>query len=185
MSEPVASPAEIYGRLKEGVHFAGYSFERACTHLEWLLEGDRWMLGGQHGDVNEFLASIKLDQFRIVAEQRKRVAQRIKALQPVASERAIAAVLGSSNGTIHRDLAPNGARNPEKTVALADTDVAVAPNGAPPPTADLSGAEAAKMASRVSTKNQRKDERRDQQAVVRLRAGQGELFEQPFLAAAE
>ena len=59
-TEPIATSAESYGRLKEGAHFAGYSFERACTHLEWLLEADRWTFGGRHDDVNKFLESIKL-----------------------------------------------------------------------------------------------------------------------------
>jgi hypothetical protein len=33
---------QTYGALLEGVHIAGYTFERACAKLEWLLEADRW-----------------------------------------------------------------------------------------------------------------------------------------------
>ena len=32
---------EVYGALCEGVHISSYTFERACTHLEWLLQEDR------------------------------------------------------------------------------------------------------------------------------------------------
>lgn len=71
MTEPVASSTEIYGRLKEGAHFAGYSFERACTHLEWLLEGDRWMLGGQYGDVILKMPNGSLATIECKAEEEK------------------------------------------------------------------------------------------------------------------
>jgi hypothetical protein len=46
---------EAYGKLTEGLHIAGYTFERASTNLEWLLEGDRWQLGGRFADVNKFM----------------------------------------------------------------------------------------------------------------------------------
>ena len=69
---------EAYGRLTEGLHVAGYSFERACANLEWLLEGDRWQLGGRFTDINAFMESLRLGRFRQVAEQRKRIVTRIK-----------------------------------------------------------------------------------------------------------
>jgi|HubBroStandDraft_6_1064221.scaffolds.fasta_scaffold249204_2 hypothetical protein len=73
---------EIYGRLTEGVHPATYSFERACIgHLEWLLKEDRWKLDGEYDDVDAFLESLKLDGFRIVVEQHKRIAPRLKKLR--------------------------------------------------------------------------------------------------------
>jgi hypothetical protein len=102
--DPQASQA--YGALREGVHIAGYTFERACSKLEWLLEHDRWRgVGDGFTDVNAFLASIRLDSFRPLAEQRKRIAQRIKELQPKASNRAIAKPLGVSHQTINADMA--------------------------------------------------------------------------------
>src|SRR5436190_22138938 len=95
------TPDQVHGRLLEGVHLAGYSFERACANLEWLLDDDRWRhVGKGFDDVNAFLASIRLDEFRVVAEQRRRLAQRIKELQPQASNRKIAGVLGVDEGTI-------------------------------------------------------------------------------------
>ena len=39
-------------------------------------------------------SAIRIDEFRFAAEQRKRIAQRIKELQPAASNRQIAKTLG-------------------------------------------------------------------------------------------
>jgi N6-adenosine-specific RNA methylase IME4 len=126
------SSHEIYGRLKEGVHFAGYSFERACAHLEWLLEADRWKLG-QFDDVNKFLDSVKLDEFRIVADQRKRLAKRIKELQPEASQRTIAKVIGVDESTVRADLggAGNPAPHSEKDNVFNARETSSAGNPAP------------------------------------------------------
>jgi hypothetical protein len=136
---------EIYGSLKEGVHIAGYTLERAWGHLEWLLEEDRWRAVGFE-DVNVFLDSVKLDSFRMLAEQRKRIAQRIKELQPEASNRTIAKMLGAGSRTIDRDTAPNGA---DETVKDQDNQRATAPNGAP---TSLGGAEAARLIGRAEAK---------------------------------
>jgi hypothetical protein len=136
---------EIYGSLKEGVHVAGYTLERAWGHLEWLLEEDRWRAVG-FADINAFLDSIKLDSFRVVAEQRKRIAKRIKELQPEASNRAVARMLGAGSRTIDRDTAPNGA---DDTVKDQDNQRPAAPNGAP---TSLGGAEAARLIGRAEAK---------------------------------
>ena len=86
--------SKSFGALREGVHLAGYSFERACTKLEWLLDCDRWRgVGSGFDDVNDFLSSIKLDHLKAAAEQRKRVALKIKQLRLKASNRAIARVI--------------------------------------------------------------------------------------------
>ena len=52
--------------------------------------------------MNKFLESIKLNQFRIIAEQRKRIALLIKQRQPGASGRAIAKVIGVDEITVAR-----------------------------------------------------------------------------------
>ena len=123
---------ETYGALCEGVHIAGYSFERACGKLEWLLEADRWRgVGDGFDDVNGFLASIKLDAFRPLAEQRRRVALRIKELQPKVSNKAIAKALGAGSSTIDRDVAPDGASVRKKPSSVNAKQKATAPNGAP------------------------------------------------------
>jgi N6-adenosine-specific RNA methylase IME4 len=146
---------EAYGALREGVHIAGYTFERACAKLEGLLENDRWRdVGDGFSDVNAFLDSIKLDSFRPVAEERKRVAQRIKELQPKASNRKIAKVLGTSHQTINDDLAgkklPRAGKNPS---AVNEAQM-FAGNNLPP--SALSGAAAAKAVESKQTEEQRK-----------------------------
>src|SRR5262245_44726347 len=83
-----------FGRLEEGLHATGYIFERACQNLEFLLEGDRWKLGGRFKTINDFLSALPLGELRANAENRKRIAQRIKELQPAVSNRQIARTLG-------------------------------------------------------------------------------------------
>jgi hypothetical protein len=135
--------AEIYGRLLEGAHLADYTFERACTNLEWLLTDDRWRgVGGGFDDVNAFLASVRFDEFRVIAEQRKRIAKQIKALQPDASNRAISKALGVDEKTIRRDSAANAAPSAKKPNENKDGKPAGAANVA------LSGSDAAKLAAR-------------------------------------
>ncbi len=154
---------ETYGRLIEGVHLSGYTFERACQHLEWLLVGDRWQACGDFKDINVFLDSLRLDQFRPVAETRKRVAERIRELQPEVSNRQIARTLGVAEGTIRNDTAQNyapRAQNPKQSASpegrpaqnyapasLTGDDTARAEHS-PPPT--LTGAEAARAAERAA-----------------------------------
>src|SRR5882672_2911427 len=132
---------QTYGSLCEGVHIAGYSFERACGKLEWLLDNDRWRgVGNGYDDVNAFLASIKLDNLKQPAEQRKRIAQRIKELQPKVSNRAIAKTLGVNRSTVDRDTGANAPRG-EKTASKSNGDQSSAGANAPP---DIAGAAAAK-----------------------------------------
>jgi N6-adenosine-specific RNA methylase IME4 len=108
---------QAYGQLREGVHITGYTFERACTRLLWLLEDGRWKkCGDGFRDINTFLGSVRFDEFKLIAEQRKRLAAKIKALQPKASNRAIAKAVGAGRRTIDRDLGPNGPRR-EKNIS--------------------------------------------------------------------
>lgn len=99
-------PSIVYGRLVESVYLAGYTFERAWQRLEWLLVGDRWQqVGPGYTDINTFLATIKLPE-GVTPDRRKKVAARIKALQPEASQRKIAGALGVTEATVNRDLKP-------------------------------------------------------------------------------
>jgi N6-adenosine-specific RNA methylase IME4 len=147
---------EAYGALREGVFIAGFSFERACSKLEWLLQQDRWRgVGDGFDDVNKFISSIKLDSFRTVAEQRKRIALRIKQLQPKVSNRQIAKALGVGSSTVDRDTAPNGAAAGKKPNTINEAKKPPAPNGAPA----LSGAAAAKAVEAKETKEERQAEK--------------------------
>ena len=149
---------ETYGALREGVHIAGYSFERACGKLEWLIDGDRWRgVASGFDNINDFLLSVKLDNLKPVAEQRKRIAARIKELQPKASNRAIAKTLGTSHQSVGRDVGPNGPAAGKKARATDEGKASLGPNGPAPPA--LSGAAAAKAVEAKETKEERKTEK--------------------------
>jgi hypothetical protein len=141
------SDHEAYGKLVEGLHIAGYTFERACGNLEAMLEGDAWRLGGRFSDVNAFLDSLRLDKFRAAAEQRKRIATRIKELQPAVSNRQIARTLGVSDMQIGRDLATNVAPDAETAKENNRSKTPSATNVA----RGFSGAQAAKLVERRET----------------------------------
>ncbi|SIO49636.1 N6-adenosine-specific RNA methylase IME4 [Bradyrhizobium erythrophlei] len=147
---------EAYGALREGVFIAGFSFERACSKLEWLLEQDRWRgVGDGFDDVNKFISSIKLDSFRTVAEQRKRIALRIKQLQPAVSNRQIAKTLGVGRRTIDRDTGPNGPPVHQKASKINAGEGLAGPNGP----SSFSGAAAAKAVEAKETKEERHAEK--------------------------
>jgi len=116
------SPDTIHGRMKEGAHLAGYGLTRSMENLRWLLEDGRFMqLSTGYQNVNEFLRDTK-DAFKLLninPEERKQIALLIKDLQPAASQRAIADMVGVANTTIAADLGTverdrNVAKTPEE-----------------------------------------------------------------------
>jgi hypothetical protein len=124
------TPNTVHGRLLESAHIAGYTFKRAWDELRWLLEDERWQQLG-FSDGAAFAESIYglFSEFRGTVEQRKEVAN---ALAGIASQRAIAKVLGVGTGTVARDLgAPSGARQAAKPKESEATEAQAAPNGAP------------------------------------------------------
>jgi site-specific DNA-methyltransferase (adenine-specific) len=144
---------EIYGALKAEAHIGAYSLERAFERVEVLLAGDRWRLGDRFDDPGKFLDSLRLDEFRAVAEQRKRIALRIKKLQPTVSNRAIARTLGVDEGTVRGDLAAENSAAPLENPNDA--------NGAPSAGAEnsaLAGTDAAKLVLRTEAKAERAQE---------------------------
>ena len=81
-SQDKAAPAEVFGALREGLHLAGYSFERAVQKLDHLLAEDRWQQCGEFGgDVNKFLACISLSDFRPTIDQRKSIVRKLAAIE--------------------------------------------------------------------------------------------------------
>jgi len=86
-----------------------------------------------------------------VTDQRQRLARRIKELQPVASQRAIAKVVGVGAATINRDLQPVPSETPvafepADTVISTTDSVPTETRPAPvPKSADLGGAAVAKQ----------------------------------------
>jgi N6-adenosine-specific RNA methylase IME4 len=141
-----------YGSVTEGVHIAGYSLERALQKLEWLLEADRWRnVGEGFDDVNAFLDSIKLEKdLRVVTEQRKRIATRIKELQPKASNRQIAKVVGASHTQINDDLREAGRNLPASNKNINDLNEPSPDGGKNLPSA-VSGPAAARLIERRET----------------------------------
>ena len=152
---------QAYGSLAEGVHIAGYSLERAWRKLEWLLEENRWRaVGSRFDDVNAFLDSIKLDSFRIVADQRKRIAQRIKELQPEASNRQVAKLLGVNPSTVDRDTAANAVPSAKMSNDDSVNESTAAAFAASPLPTSVSGADAAALVDRKERAEQRREETR-------------------------
>jgi phage N-6-adenine-methyltransferase len=151
---------QSYGGLVEGVHLAGYSLERAFRKLEWLLDEGRFKtVGDGFEDVNAFLDTVKLDQFKIIANERKKIANRIKELQPEASNKQIAKVIGVNPSTIDEDVA---AGNPASTSKKPNKIKAAKAPSAGNPARSLSGAAAAEAVAEKEAK------------VVRGTAGTGE-----------
>ena len=124
------TPNTVHGRLLESSHFAGYSFKRAWDELKWLLQDDRWKELG-FADGSAFAESIYglFAEFKGTIDQRKEVAN---ALAGIASQRAIAKVLGVGKDTVSRDLgrganAPSRESNAPKTNDHSNRNGAIAP----------------------------------------------------------
>jgi site-specific DNA-methyltransferase (adenine-specific) len=96
-------PRTVHGRLKEAIHISGYTRERACGELEWLLEDNRWQQTGPgFTNINAFLATLNLSEFRLEDTRRKPLSAKLAALQ--ASQSQTARTLGVKEITIARDL---------------------------------------------------------------------------------
>jgi hypothetical protein len=174
MTEPTSSlDADIarinqaYGGITARIHDAGYTLEHALASLEVLITGDDWKsVGSGFSDINVFIDSIKLEHFGPIVDQRKRIATRIKQLQPNVSNRRIAKVLGVSDTTIGRDLATNVAGKEENVRKIKQTNT----NGAT--SVALNGFDAAKLVHR-------RDEQRERIAIaadkVRRVSGEGTI----------
>jgi N6-adenosine-specific RNA methylase IME4 len=135
---------EVYGKLKEGIHIATYTFERASSHLKWMLEGDRWKLGGVFDEPNAFMESLRLDSMRASIEARQDFVKRIKELQPEISNRQIARTIGVNHQTVNNDV--RGENSPARSKNANEIKPIFQPNGESSPPPDFSGDGAAKRA---------------------------------------
>ena len=81
-------------------------------------------MGPGFEDVNEFLRSLDFSPFNL-QEMRPKLVQRIKALQPKASNRAIAKAIGVDEGTVRNDQKESDAENsaPKRDKAVLTTGV--------------------------------------------------------------
>jgi DNA methylase len=165
------TPDTVHGRLLESVHLSGYTFERACSELEWLLDKDRWRkVGRGFDDIHAFMATLDFSELRPVAEKRKKIAKRLAVLD--ASQRRTARLLGVGKDTIARDLEKRGgAKAPASLKSANETGEVSEVTGASAPWFQ-SDADPTREAKRETARAQRDADRsasRDQ-AVVDARA---------------
>jgi N6-adenosine-specific RNA methylase IME4 len=148
---------EAFGELRAGIHITGYSFERAVAQLAWLLKEGRWKrCRTGYQTIDAFMRGIRIEDHKLVAEARKKIAALIKAAEPKVSNRAIAKAVGAGSRTIDRDVAPNGAVQGKKT---SKNKGGGAPNGANAPLAGYEAARVVARAERVKDQQQSVNER--------------------------
>lgn len=130
-----------FGALREGIHLTGYSFERAAIQMIWLLKESRWKrCGTGFKTIDAFMRSIRIEDHKLVAEARKKIAALIKAAEPKISNRAIAKAVGANEKTIRNDRADNSASGRKK---------ANKSNGGGADNSALSGGGAARVVARA------------------------------------
>jgi N6-adenosine-specific RNA methylase IME4 len=176
MSAMSETPHTVHGRLLEAVHISGYSFERACAELKWLIQEDRWkQLGYEDGAA--FVATLNFSEFKIALEQRKELA---RSLTAIASQRATAKLLGVDETTVRRDLgtrpAANAApaeRHPRETAVSESPSAA----NAAPAAFQSDGAAVAKLAEQQHDLPRKREERREEriQKLVEISNGNAPL----------
>lgn len=150
-----AEANQAYGALTAEFYIAGFTFERAMDGVLRLLKTGGWRkVGDGFDDVNEFVRGLPLDQFKIVTEQRKEFVERVKALQPAVSNRAIAGALGVHHDTIDR-VARGGNPPPEPRDAKQDRK----PAGGNPPPGAADGRRDARLITQRDTRGERREER--------------------------
>lgn len=147
------APETVHGRLMEAVHISGYTFERACSELEWLLEEDRWKyIGKSYEHIDDFMASIDFKEFKMAIEKRKKLAKKLADLG--ATQRATGKMLGVNEATINRDVNPvaNATKPKKESLKLQENIHESVADATPPPILLKSGAEVAKLAEKAGKK---------------------------------
>jgi N6-adenosine-specific RNA methylase IME4 len=163
---------EAYGKLKSEVFMAGFSFERAQATLLGLLKDGWRACGPGFDDVNVFIASIKLDKFRIMVEQRNELVAEIKRLQPKVSNRAIAKALGVHGTTISRPAANAAPGTPQAARGKSPSGPAAA--NAAPAVSGRRAAQIIQLRERPDLKKERRAER-ERELVEKTRAAAAKL----------
>lgn len=165
-----ADTSETYGRLVEGLHITGYTFERAMANLigpSGLMREGRWKMGGRFNRPNDFLETLRFDKMRVLADQRKEFSRLMKELEPDVSNRQIGRTLGVSKDTVRGDNSPprNKKMNQIKGGKSGSGDNSPA----------LSGERAAKLVLRRETASQDRRDKvaADESRVLALRPAPG------------
>jgi len=129
------SAETVHGRLLESAHMSGYTMERACWELEWLLEDERWKtIGDGFENVDDFLKTVDLSSFKLAIEQRQKLSKKLESLR--ATQRATAKTLGVNEATINRDLksvasATSAENNSIQDIELINEEIADATTPTP------------------------------------------------------
>jgi N6-adenosine-specific RNA methylase IME4 len=158
------TPSTVHGRLLESAHIAGYTFKRAWDELKWLLLEDRWKELG-FADGAAFAESIYglFSEFKGTVEQRKEVAS---SLAGIASQRAIAKVLGVGKDTVGRALGVRGANAPEPQEEPTGDKESTEHVGANAPAAFQRDVDPYALAKKQEKQEQRREERLDNIAEI-------------------
>src|SRR4030095_6538376 len=118
----------------------------------------------------DFMASLRFDNVKMLAEQRKKLSRMLKAAMPKVTQRAIAKTLGVGQMTVQRDLESNDSKHDDDTRGEARDLESNVTN------LDLSGAEVAARARADAEyewkfeSRQKEIARRDREASARLNA---------------
>jgi hypothetical protein len=150
------TPDTIHGRLLEAVHISGYSFERACKDLEWLLKENKWKkVGSGFKTIDDFLDTVDFSEYKIAIEQRKKLVKMLSDLR--ATQRATGKMLGVSHVTIGKDLSA-GKKLPKTKPQTIPAEDKIDGLGkklpTPPPMIAQSGPHAAKAAAKAANKEE-------------------------------
>jgi DNA modification methylase len=160
------SPSTVHGRLLESMHISGYSAARVCDELEWLLDRNRWKeCGSGFTDINKFLATIDLSEFRVAIERRKKLAKRLTQLE--ASQRATAKLIGVTHTTIQRDTGTDVPKPKKKANNIKVSDDGSGTDMPPPAWFQNGKVDPAALAKQKANKDQSIAESRERRAESR------------------
>lgn len=160
-------PKFVHGRLAEAVHMTGYSFERACRELEWLLEDNRWkQCGAGFERIDDFLETVDFSEFKIPIEQRKKLAKKLTDLR--ATQRAVAGTLGVDPMTVNRDVRPVEIATKQRVADTKENDVSV--ENATPPSFQHSAQDAARLLDQKTLKTEKKAEHEERIEAIKKNA---------------
>ena len=145
--------SDIKTRARFGATFF-VSLRTACSLFHPLsLVGERPAARAQHPLRGPFVRSLQLDQFKVVADQRKAFDAKVKELQPDVSNRAIAEALGVSHDTINRDAGRHRPVCPENAEEIHEAA------GRNPPPGVTDGRRDSKRINDRDTREQRREEK--------------------------
>ena len=130
------SPDISYGKLLGFLDVSSYSAERAVHDFKKLIKDDAWKeVGSGFDDINVFLKSISLANYKIGIEDRKEISVMLEEIN--ASQRATAKALGVGQSTVRRDIEPSGSliknkkNNSIHNNELKLEESIIEPNGSP------------------------------------------------------